>query len=170
MIGCAVGLVAGSAVAAAPGVPPQCARRGPLHLASSTWARSRSAMAPSGPSEVRLCRYAGLNARPTLKLRRWALVTTPAMVSALAADLDALRPIKGAFSCPTSNGSQVLVLLAYPDGHRLTISVGTGGCGIVTNGRLVRTIADLSHKNPVGPRLSRQLKRLVGADFHYRKR
>ncbi len=127
-------------------------------------------MAPAGASELRLCRYAGLSARPALKLRRSALVTSPTMVGTLVADLDALQPIKGAFSCPTSNGAQVLVLLAYPDGHRLTISVGTGGCGIVTNGHLVRTIADLSHANPVGPRLSRQLKRLVGADFHYRPR
>jgi hypothetical protein len=127
-------------------------------------------MAPRGATVVRLCRYAGLNARPSLKLRRSMLVADPGTIAELIANLDALRPIKGAFSCPTSNGSRVLALLAYPDGHRLTISVGTGGCGIVTNGKLVRTVASLSHTNPVGPRLLGQLKRLVGADFHYRPR
>jgi hypothetical protein len=165
-----IALAATGAIAQGPGAPGPCAARGPLHIAGHAWARARRVMAPAGVSEVRLCRYAGLNARPRLKLRRSLLVTDPGTVGELVANLDGLRPIKGALSCPTSDGAQVLALLVYANGERLTISVGTGGCGIVTNGNLVRTIAPLSHKNPAGPMLSRELKRLVGADFHYRPR
>jgi hypothetical protein len=169
-ISCAVALGAGSAVAQGPGPPARCARRGPLHIAADAWWRARAAMAPSGATAMRLCRYAGLNARPTLKLKRAMLVTDPGTIARLVADLDALRPIRGALSCPTSDGSQVLALLAYPNGHRVTISIATGGCGIVTNGNLVRTIANRRHTNPVGPRLSRQPKRLVGANVRLPRR
>ncbi len=40
----------------------------------------------------------------------------------------------------------------------------------LTNGNLVRTIANCRHTNPVGPRLSRQLKRLVGANVRLPRR
>lgn len=169
-ISCAVVLGAGSAVAQAPGAPARCARRGPLHIAADAWWRARTAMSPSGASAMRLCRYAGLNARPRLKLKRAMLVTDPETIARLVADFDALRPIRGAFSCPTSDGSQVLALLAYPNGHRVTISIASGGCGIVTNGNLVRTIANRRDTNPAGPRLSRQLKRLVGANVRLPRR
>jgi hypothetical protein len=105
-----------------------------------------------------------------LKLKRAALVSDPETIAKVVADLDALRPIRGAFSCPTSDGSQVLALLAYPNGRRVTVSIATGGCGIVTNGNLVRTIANRLHANPVGPRLSRELKRLVGANVRLPRR
>ena len=49
-----------------------------------------------------------------LRLEREVLVTDPGTIAMLVADLDALRPIHGAFSCPTSDGSQVLALIAYP--------------------------------------------------------
>ena len=110
---------------------------------------------------MRLCRYPGANSPGALRLAGTLLSTDRTLVHHVADELDALpRYPKGAvFSCPLDDGSEVLVLLAYPGGRRLTVSIGQTGCQNATNGD-VGSLAGLN-ANRVGPRLQAELQRLT---------
>jgi hypothetical protein len=165
-VGLAAGVVAGtgSAVGASStgsGPPAQCPARGPAGVATNPWPAAGQKLAPGGATTIRLCRYAGLNAKPRLKLMSAGLVTSPKQVATLIAEFDSLKQLPGTVSCPSDNGSQVLALIAYPHRHHVTISVGLSGCSLVRNGDITRTAANFAGHNPQGPRLAEQLKRLA---------
>jgi hypothetical protein len=72
-----------------------------------------------------------------------------------------LRPMpSGTVVCPANFGLLIIALLAYPDGHTVTISLDEGGCRVVTNGNLIRTTAVAP---PLfGPKLLTELEHLTG--------
>jgi hypothetical protein len=55
----------------------------------------------------------------------------------------------GAFACPADDGSQIVGLLAYPNGKRVTVAFELTGCQGVRNGDVVRLA------NGYGPHLAR---------------
>lgn len=135
-------------------VPPRCPERVVAHLGPEQWAAARQRLAPARASAIRLCRYAGPNARRPFALIGSRVVRGGRLVSGLVGELDTLRPLpKGVISCPEDDGSQMLALLAYPSRQVVTISAGLTGCRIVTNGSVVRTAS--------GSQLVGQLEGLV---------
>lgn len=124
---------------------------------------ARESLAPAGASTLRLCRYAGLNARPRFALTWSRLLRSRRLVSALVRDLDRLQRFPpGLVNCPEDDLSQIEVLLAYPGGRVLTISVGLTGCRAVTNGSVARTALGFGSPPPmVGPELLGTLERLT---------
>jgi hypothetical protein len=105
---------------------------------------------------IRLCRYSGLNAHPSLRLTRSALIASHATVTSLTRQFNQLPPFNGPISCPADDDSQVLALLAYPSRHRLAIDVHLRGCNQVTNGDLTRTAL-----RRTGPKLIARLEELT---------
>jgi hypothetical protein len=77
-------------------------------------------------------------------------------VRGLSRLLDQLPSFTGTTACPADDDSQILGLLAYPRGHRVTIDVHLRGCNQVTNGNLTRTAL----RRP-GPQLIARLERLT---------
>lgn len=149
-------------------LPPGCARQRPASggaLEPAAWAAARAQMAPPGASAIRLCRYAGLTARRRFALIRSRLVRQGHLVTELLGEFDALpRLPRGVINCPEDDRSQIVALLAYPGGHELTISVGLSGCGVVTNGGLLRTALGFGSppSTPLGPDLLAKLEGLTG--------
>ena len=131
-------------------------------IPANSWALTRQVLAPPGASAIRLCRYSGFGADPRLRLIRSVLRTDASLVAELLGKLDRLPAAPGAFSCPADDGSEIILLLAYPDGHAVTVSVGLTGCERVTNGSAYRTAATIGAPPAVGPQLLAQLKRLTG--------
>ena len=128
-----------------------CTPEAPARVAPSHWTASRHAIAPHGPSAVRLCRYEGIDDSPA-SLERSVQVTRRRVLRRLVRRLDALPVAAGMYACPNDDGSQVVAHLAYPDGHRLTVAVGFSGCRLATNGRRAGVATDA---------LLRQLRRLT---------
>jgi hypothetical protein len=117
-------------------------------------------LAPPGATAIRLCRYGAL---PSLLLQRSVLQTSLSLVSGLVRVFDRLpQPPPGPVACPADNGSQIVALVAYPAGQRVTISVDLTGCAIVTNGSLSRSAAGVGTPRPYGPQLLAELGRLTG--------
>ncbi|HKN94005.1 MAG TPA: hypothetical protein VJU60_06730 [Thermoleophilaceae bacterium] len=78
----------------------------------------------------------------------------------LVDEFDQLQPFPpGVAACPMDDGSFILALLAYPDGHRVRIEVDTTGCRLVSNGDVVRTASGFG--TTAGPKLEHQLGRLT---------
>lgn len=161
LAGC--GTLANPSPRAAAALPPACPHRVAVRLGPERWVAARTRLAPAGASPIRLCRYAGLNARPRLALIRSRLLRSSRDVSGLVGELDALQSLpRGVINCPDDDGSQILALLAYPNRHVVTISVGLTGCRIVTNGSVVRTAVGVGSPPPGdGQQLVSQLERLV---------
>jgi hypothetical protein len=103
-----------------------------------------------------------VNGATPLRLERSRLVADTKLVTHLVDEFDALPPYpRGvAFSCPSDDGSQVLALLAYPHGQRVTVAVEETGCEVATNGDVGR-LANGYGNTPVGPRLVAELKALT---------
>ncbi|HTX10309.1 MAG TPA: hypothetical protein VME22_16930 [Solirubrobacteraceae bacterium] len=55
----------------------------------------------------------------------------------------------GPINCPDDDGSEIVALLTYPGGQRLTIRVDLTGCGTVTNGSVVRTTMGTGSPSPL---------------------
>ncbi len=110
-----------------------------------------------------LCRYSGLNDHPPSSLTAIRALRGRGRVRKLVARFDALRPLTGTAHCPADDGSQILAVLFYGGGHRVTISVGLTGCNLVTNGDLHRIAANIGGQNPAGPRLLAELERPYAA-------
>jgi hypothetical protein len=141
---------------------PSCAARGPQQVQSNPWPPAQQQLAPPGPSMINLCRYSGLNSHPTFKLLGNDLVADSQTIGKLVHRFDALKPLPPGqtFACPADDGSQVLATLYYRQ-HQVTISTELTGCNGVTNGDLERSATNLDNKNPQGPKLLAQLKRLT---------
>lgn len=86
-----------------------------------------------GARSALLCRYRGLNPAATAhRLLVTRLVRSRSAVASLARALDALRPVRGVFSCPFDDGSEVVATFAYPRGARVVVRVGLSGCRLAT--------------------------------------
>jgi len=141
------------------GEPTRCPTTGPPHVAANAWAPALKQLAPAGASAIRLCGYDGLNATPRFKLAASSLIRSRKVVDEIVSELDALPPLRpGVFACPEDDGSQIVALLAYTNGHEVTISASVTGCSVLSNGDVTRTADD----GPPGPRLMAQLERLSG--------
>ncbi len=146
---------------AKPLTPAACARNAPSAIPSNSWSAAQSKLAPDGATEIRLCRYSGLNAHPALQLIRSALVTSSRLVHKLVDQFDQL-PAQGpgAIACPNDDGSKIVAHLVYPGGQRVRISVGLTGCNAVTNGSVQR-VADGYGLLRLGPQLVAELLALT---------
>ena len=157
--------VPGDGAAASP--PAACPPHALTSVPANAWAPARSKLAPPGASSLRICRYSGLNAQVHLSLAGSRLLRAGSLQTHLIDELDALPSIPpgAVFShvanCPMDDGSQILLLLAYPGAHAVTISLEETGCLRVSNGDLAR-IAN-GYRNTVGSRLLAELKALTPA-------
>ena len=124
-------------------LPWRCARTAPSRVPAGSWALTREELAPAGASAIRLCGYSGLNNHPPLRLARSVLRSDPSLVGELVQEFDRLPSAQGAYACPSDDGSEIVALLAYPDGHGVTVSVGLTGCETVTNGSVFRIAAGI---------------------------
>lgn len=124
-------------------------------MAANWWSPARAALAPPGAGEVRLCRYSRIPSH----LVKSVLIGTRGTVASLVRQFDRLPSFKGTYSCPLDDGSQILALLAYPDGHRVTIDVHLKGCNPVSNGDVTRTA--LGRSGQSGRALLARLDRLT---------
>lgn len=62
------------------------------------------------------------------------------IVARLVSELDALPALpRGRIACPMDDGSQIVVMLTYRSGRRVTVALGPTGCRVATNGDQVRT-------------------------------
>jgi hypothetical protein len=91
------------------------------------------------------------------------LLESRRLVRPLVREFDRLPALSGPVACPNDNGSQIVVLLSYPDGRQVSISVGLTGCALVSNGSVHRSAAGFGTPPPFGPRLVAQLEHLAGA-------
>jgi hypothetical protein len=150
-----------AARAAASVQPLSCPPRVLFHVPTNDWAPASEELAPRGAAALRLCGYAGLNGAAPLQLERSRLLTGAGLVTHLVDEFDALPPYpKASLFCGLDDGSQVLALLAYPGGRRVTVEVDETGCNRVTNGDVAR-IASGYGNTPVGPRLVAELRALT---------
>jgi hypothetical protein len=139
-----------------------CPTRLPSRVPVQRWSAARAELAPPSASAIRLCRYAGLNAHPRLTLVGSRLLDSRSLVHQLVSEFDRLPSLTGAVACPADDGSQIVALLSYPNGHQVTISAGLTGCALVTNGSVHRSAAGIGSPRPFGPQLLAQLERLIG--------
>ncbi|MGD0386993.1 MAG: carboxypeptidase-like regulatory domain-containing protein [Solirubrobacteraceae bacterium] len=155
--------------AAASVKPASCPARVLRQVPANDWAPARAQLAPHGAAVLRLCGYAGLNGAAPLALERTLLVSDGGLIAHLVDEFDALPPYpKAGLFCPLDDGSQVLALLTYPGGRRVTVALDETGCNRVSNGDVVR-IASGYDNTPVGPRLVAELRALtapVSGDAH----
>lgn len=160
----AVALASGdNGAAPASAEPTLCSHAAPRGISAERWSAARRELAPASASEIRLCRYSGLNDHPPLRLVRSRLLSHNRLVAQLVKRLNGLPSgPRGAVSCPTDDGSQILVLVAYPGGREVRISVGLRGCELVSNGSVHRTASGYGPRPRRGPRLLAELERLVG--------
>jgi hypothetical protein len=131
-----------TAVAASP-LPARCTWSPPAAPSPNSWRKAKRALAPSGPNQIRLCRYAfratprGAD-RDQLVGRR---LVTRANAAKLVHAFDALRAAKHgrSFTSCFFNTAPVVAYLEYPDGHSVTIFVVTSNCWSAANGDLTRS-------------------------------
>lgn len=143
--------------------PAACSPKAPATVPAERWTAARQILAPPGAGAIRLCRYSGLNAHPRLTLVNSRLLESHSLVEQLVTELDRLPPHSGAVACPDDDLSQILAVLSYGDGHRVSISVGLTGCALVTNGSVHRIATEPGTPPGFGPQLIAQLEHLVGA-------
>jgi hypothetical protein len=99
-----------------------------------------SALVPSRPTRLVLCRYTGLNDQPPMALAYSVRIKRAGRVRDLGRKLDTLpeRP-DGTSACPSGDGSAIAARFSYKKAAPVTVVVQLGGCGDVTNGRVHRT-------------------------------
>src|SRR5206468_411609 len=121
-------LLVGAANAAAAKPPPLCHTKAPQSVAPNTWAPTQTQLAPAGAGAIRLCRY---SLRRTIA--RGTLLRRQVWVGKLVREFNVLRPMPSrVVACPADLGPLIVALLAYPDGHAVTISTDASGCQTVT--------------------------------------
>lgn len=144
--------------------PPNCARRRPQRVLRTSWPPAHHELMPRGAVAVRLCSYSGLGSSyakfPELSLIRSRLVDTAGSVAGLSRDFNALPPVSERFVCPLDDGSEIVALIAYPNGRSLTITIRRTGCKHVTNGAMVRS-GFVAAYNPAARQLADELDRLL---------
>lgn len=134
--------------AASSSVPP-CPGHAPTLL--SRGAPARGFVRP-GAIAMRLCGYYGINWGDSHALRQKRLVRGDATISGITRSFNHLKkPPRGIF-CARDDGSELLVVFGYPDGHAERIAVKLTGCRFAMNGRSTRWMT---------PRLQHRLVHLV---------
>jgi hypothetical protein len=139
-----------------------CPKKPTHHAARNPWSPAQQMLAPHRARVINLCRYAsGRPGESSLKLAGNALVDRRRTIRQLIHKFDALKRYSGPpLHCPADRGDEVLAFLYYRF-HKVTIVVGLTGCRNAGNGNLSRAAFNFDGKNPAGPRLIRQLKRLT---------
>jgi hypothetical protein len=140
-------------------LPPKCTRREPSGIPPNKWAPTHSKLAPFGAVAIRLCPYGQLP--DVALLRRSPLLTTPSLIKRLLVRFDELPTPPLHVVCPMDNGSEIVALLSYRAGQRVTVTVRRTGCAQTTNGNLVRSASGFATPNPSGPQLRDELRRLI---------
>ena len=128
---------------------------------TSTATGASARLVPGDATQVLLCRYQGLNPKPSAlgRLLVHHLVTSSPTVQRLAREFDALpQGPSGSVSCPADFGVKILAIFRYPPAVSSDdpVALDPGGCAPVTNGRVARTAA----LGP-GPKLIGQLAGLT---------
>lgn len=91
---------------------------------------------PGKPSKLLLCRYGPL---PSQTLKASKLLTRRQRVREVVRGLNALPSIpSGAVSCPSDNGSSIVVYAMYRRSLTRIVDVGLSGCLIATRGAVIR--------------------------------
>jgi hypothetical protein len=96
---------------------------------------------------MRLCRYYGLNSGDPRGLWQRRLILSGATIDHLTHTFNTLKEVQGTIYCEFDDGSEVLVIFAYPNGRTERVAVSLRGCRFATNGRSSRwTTAHLQHR------------------------
>jgi hypothetical protein len=118
------------------------ASRDDFHCTASAQAPSAGGQRASGrlvshkPSALALCRY---GAAPSHTLEGSRLVTRREMVHRVVRGLNALPTMPtGPVSCPSDNGSEIVVYAMYKRSTTRIVYVGLSGCLIARRGDVVR--------------------------------
>jgi hypothetical protein len=101
----------------------------------------RRELVPSGAATLTVCRYNGMNdfgGAPQWALRGAGATTDRSQIKRIVAELDALRPAHGIYSCPMDDGSAAVATFGYGSPPGVTVTVGTNGCNSITNGHVIR--------------------------------
>ena len=139
-----------------------CPRHAPESVGPNQWSRAERVLAPRGVRFLNLCRYAsGRTGANSLKLAGNRLVDHRRTIRQLMHKFDALKTYHGPpLHCPADPGDDVFATLYYR-WHTVRIVVHLRGCPGASNGDLNRAAFNFDGKNPAGPRLLHQLKRLT---------
>jgi hypothetical protein len=93
---------------------------------------------PGGPTEILVCRYSGLGAKPSspgaFRLISHHLITDTAVVRPIAQELNHLKPAGGPTACPADNDTAIIAFFRYRNASTNPVTVGLSGCRLVTNG------------------------------------
>jgi hypothetical protein len=120
-------------------------------------AAAAAVLVPPGATSLLLCRYRGLSPLRTARhLERWTLVAGGSGLAALTAAFDALPELPKATACPMDAGGEILAIFRYANEPADPVTVGLGGCRIVSNGHVTRTAG-----GSAGMRLLARLSALV---------
>lgn len=118
--------------------PLRCPAEPPRSVPPHQIAGTASASVPGRPNALLACRYHGFNQpQPVGALAKSASVPP----EPIAAALNLAPRIQNAavYHCPIDFGETILLLFAYSNGSRLTVSLALGGCRFASNGD--RTVA-----------------------------
>lgn len=146
-IGAAVGAILAGALMAGIGAAHtrsgRCSFLPPAGPAHNGWRPAERALAPAGPSEIRLCRYESRNNPPGTdgdQLVGHGLVRGAA-AARLARMFDALRTAKPGdrFRSCLFDDAPLVAYAEYPDGRSVTLFSVTSNCWSVTNGDVTRS-------------------------------
>jgi hypothetical protein len=139
-----------------------CPRHAPEHVGPNHWSRAERVLAPRGVFFLNLCRYASTSTfGGKLKLAGNKVVDKPRTIRQLMHKFDALKAYHGPpLHCPADPGDVVFATLYYR-WHTVKIVVHLRGCPFASNGDLNRAAFNFHGKNPAGPKLLKQLKRLT---------
>ena len=124
----------------------------PVHQRDGT----QTTMVPGRPDRLLGCRYHGLNQPEPVR----TLASSAALPAGeLAALVNAVRippPGSPVPNCPADFGETYVLRFGYADGTDLVVTVGRGGCRVVSNGDL--------HGWPAGAELIGRLQAALGGD------
>jgi hypothetical protein len=105
---------------------------------------ARVALVPTGARRVLLCRYdgpfggSGIHLSHRFRLIAGRVIDDPRRVSSLAAELNRLPTISGAYACPNDTGAEIVAFFRYGSGPDDPVKVDVTGCMLATNGYIVR--------------------------------
>jgi hypothetical protein len=115
--------------------------KGISRLNAGSWGKHE--LIPRGATQVILCRYLGSGEgagrggrRAVGHLARQRIIHAPRLVSELEQGFRSLTRVtrRGIEPCPFDNGAELDATFRYGGSRRRVVSVGLGGCAIVTDG------------------------------------
>jgi len=137
---------------------PEVAGSGPCRISRVAASEPRTPLVPGAPSEMVLCRVAGLPLHPARELLKTAHVQDRPVLERLTRQFNELPPPpKGVTACPSDNGSQIEVAVRYAHRPPMLIDVSLSGCRDVRRGTVTRTALGAS-----GQWLITDLEELIG--------